>query len=85
MDDSESSGSSGEEIYSSIFNFILIPLIMVFALASAIPLWISKTDKWHRDFQYLIHGVLVLKVLMLTLYFALAITEFVVEIEFYSS
>lgn len=52
--------------YALIFNFVLAPLVIIFALSSAIPRWLSKKEKWQRDFQYLIHGVFIMKITMIT-------------------
>ena len=59
-------GILGLSAYTFIFNFVIIPLVILFALSSAIPRWLSKKEKWHRDFQYLIHGVFLLKLTLLT-------------------
>ena len=48
-----------------IITVVLTIAIVVFALGSTIPIWTSKKEKWSRDFQYLIHGVLIFKVAML--------------------
>ena len=59
-----------------VFNFILTPLIIVFAIVRSIPLWRSKKEKWSRDFQYLIHGVLLMKIVMLATNLAQVILNF---------
>ena len=50
---------------SVIFYFIIQPMVVLFAQASITPGWFNKEARTIRDFQYLIHGVILSKMLII--------------------
>lgn len=36
--------------FDLILYTVIAPLVIIFAFFSALPRWISKTEKWYRDF-----------------------------------
>ena len=54
-----------KSVFWIVFNFVLSPVVVLFCIISVIAWWFSKSEKWSRDFQYLIHAMLISKLGML--------------------